>query len=1586
MVPPKPDVTLESAARYTVAWIAALAHERAAALMMLDERHNEPTDFTQNASDANSYSWGKVGRHNVVIASLPTGEYGLASAASTANHLCSSLPHIRVGLLVGIGAGIPTLDPTDASVYLGDVVVSNPDDTHGGVVQYDLYKASSSDGSSFRERKGFLDSPPRVLRTALNALQAEHEISSSGLEDYLVAFSTNEKTRERFGYPGSEKDRLRREHKQTRSLPSIHYGTIVSGNVLIKSTLERDAIVSWLLSTKVDPMCFEMEAAGLMNSFPCLIIRGICDYADEHKDDTWQRYSAATAAAFAKELLSYVRVKEVERTASILEVLGQIKQDVSSVRSDMRMHDSSLRFGLSFKVASGAKYDGDIDQENGLGYCLEGTRMEIIDLVDTWMNDPVSKRIFWLCGMAGTGKSTLSRTIAQRCKTQSRLGASFFFKRGEGDRNNARLFFPTIAKQLSDQIPEMREHILHALGENSGLCDGNLQEQCEKLVDSPLRSIDPSNLPNDRYIIIIDALDECEHDPSISMLLRLLSQASKGHRLPPFQIFVTSRPELPIRLGFKRLDESTHEDVILEQAQRPTIAGDIQLFFEQRVKEIRENYSDQDPYEQLPSDWPGASRLKRLVDSATPLFIFAFTVCRFIADGDPEEGLQSVIRERDRNSLLDFGPTYLPTLRRLLRRKSAKEKEKVLAQFQELIGAIVLLSEPLSAESLSILLQLNLRQMHELLKNMHPVLSIPKRKDRPIRLFHLSFAEFLTGDRTDNPFWVDKIEVHRRITRMCLDRLGRDGGLFKDMIEVEEPQTRRTSIDQSRIKGSISADVAYACSYWALHAVSGEQQMSDDDEIHKFLETHLLHWLEALSWLGRLSTAVSQINDLRKRAESDCCDKLAAFLRDARQFLIHSRYIIDLAPLQVYHSAIVFTPIQSIVRKTFHRETYATWAVLPEVRSQWSANFYKLEGHIDQIVAIAFSPDGQFLVSGSDDRSIRQWDSQTGEFVQKMEGHKDSVDAVAFSSDGHMIASASRDRSVRLWSTYTGELVLELKGHDSAINAVAFSPDGRSIASASGCMVLLWKTHSSTGAQTPQTREHESKVIAIAFSPDGRTLASVTQGNILSLHRTHEQTTKSVQRALGKPEGQITAKATFTPDMKLVALCYCRVQIFDVQTGDHILDLGGNGAFIDAVAFSLHPRYMIATTSNSLVQLWDGRSGELLRRFQEQDLICSIAFSPDGSVLATGSWGQTVRLWDCHLDEAEHNLAGHDESIEAVTVSRDERFVATASCDQTVKIWDMATRRPVHELRGHTDGVSAVAFSSDSTVLASASEDWTVRIWDTDTGSLAHELKGHEDCVNDVAFASHGGILASASDDRTVRIWNRDEGRLVYELKGHRAGVDAVTFALDGASVASAAEDWTVRIWSLQTGDLLQVIPYSELSAHHRLGTEGSLLQAEMGTFVLNDLRLRDIERTFMVKDSLALSDQWILHRGQELLWLPHDYRGHRRKSLRVSASQGKTLIIGQASGAGGKHGSVGFWIRKAREGDFTDNVQKARTGILRSRLKSAMSDATGTEYKGRMHVSNTQAKRSSIACLPRFRTTSLSIWKSKLAVKRKSR
>jgi nucleoside phosphorylase len=297
---------------YTVGWISALDIEMAAARSMLDVCHGTPP--IQNARDANSYILGSIGDHNIVLACL--SGYGTTSAATAATSMLFSFPSVRFGLMVGIGGGIPS---KTRDIRLGDVVVSTPENNYGGVVQYDFGKKLKE---GHFKHTGTLSRPPLVLLNGVSSLRAEYELGNGKIPQYvreaMLRKNTAGQLNKQYSNPGPENDKLYNadyDHigdeptcescdvtkvmdrpSRPVSHPIVHYGTIASGNQVIKDAKTRD---EW--GVKFGAICFEMEAAGLMDNFPCLVVRGICDYADSHKNKDWQRYAAAVAAAYAKE-------------------------------------------------------------------------------------------------------------------------------------------------------------------------------------------------------------------------------------------------------------------------------------------------------------------------------------------------------------------------------------------------------------------------------------------------------------------------------------------------------------------------------------------------------------------------------------------------------------------------------------------------------------------------------------------------------------------------------------------------------------------------------------------------------------------------------------------------------------------------------------------------------------------------------------------------------------------------------------------------------------------------------------------------------------------------------------------------------------------------------------------------------------------------------------------------------------------------------------------------------------------------------------------------------------------------------------
>jgi len=319
---------------FQIGWICALPIEAAAAAEMLDEHFGILEE--QDAADSNTYTLGRIGKHYVVIACLPGGQYGTTSATSVAiNMLRTFSKSLRIGLMVGIGGGVPS---AAHDIRLGDVVISCPEDTCGGVIQYDMGKIIANGEFA---RTGSLNSPPRALLTAVGTMRAAGLTDNPHYPAYLqTAIRRTDRTRKNFGRPTANSDRLFQavhdhpasssscdgclaEWEETRDEredndPQSHYGIIASGNKVIKHGRTREQ-----LRLKTGALCFEMEAAGLMLDFPCIVIRGVCDYADSHKNKQWQGYAALAAAAYTKELLGYVPVGLVSQESLVVELCSE---------------------------------------------------------------------------------------------------------------------------------------------------------------------------------------------------------------------------------------------------------------------------------------------------------------------------------------------------------------------------------------------------------------------------------------------------------------------------------------------------------------------------------------------------------------------------------------------------------------------------------------------------------------------------------------------------------------------------------------------------------------------------------------------------------------------------------------------------------------------------------------------------------------------------------------------------------------------------------------------------------------------------------------------------------------------------------------------------------------------------------------------------------------------------------------------------------------------------------------------------------------------------------------------------------------
>ncbi|KAK1245970.1 hypothetical protein MKX07_005039 [Trichoderma sp. CBMAI-0711] len=486
---------------YTVGWICAVVTEYVAAQAVLDELHGRPKGVSP--ASQSDFTLGRIGEHNVVIASLPFGEYGTASAATVANDMSHNFPNIRFRLMVGIGGGAPN---NKHDIRLGDVVVSAPCNGHSGVMQYDFGKTVQ--GQPFQPTR-YLDQPPMVLRTAMSGLAAQYEHRGHRIEDARQALQQHLRSplngsADREVICGGHSLIVRPPRPPSQRLV-IHYGLVASSNQLMK-----DAIVRDHLSSQYDILCFEMEAGGLMNQFPCLVIRGICDYSDSHKNKAWQGYAAMTAAAYAEALIK--RVSPPNSSA------GQGTHNTSLSTQLQATQDRSYTFSSEERcqLLKSLRFDQIDARQMTIKKAHVKTcqwllqRPEYLD----WL-DPAKFQehhgFLWIKGKPGTGKSTLMKFAlrnAQR-KRGGKIIIHFFFNaRGEDLEKSTVGMYRSLLSQLLERIPSLLDTLevpgsIARSGEDHHWNTEILTDLLEQAIQ---------NLEGFNVLCFIDALDECEED------------------------------------------------------------------------------------------------------------------------------------------------------------------------------------------------------------------------------------------------------------------------------------------------------------------------------------------------------------------------------------------------------------------------------------------------------------------------------------------------------------------------------------------------------------------------------------------------------------------------------------------------------------------------------------------------------------------------------------------------------------------------------------------------------------------------------------------------------------------------------------------------------------------------------------------------------------------------------------------------------------------------------------------------------------------------------------------------------------------
>ncbi|MCB8764560.1 AAA-like domain-containing protein [Planktothrix agardhii 1029] len=486
-------------------------------------------------------------------------------------------------------------------------------------------------------------------------------------------------------------------------------------------------------------------------------------------------------------------------------------------------------------------------------------------------------------------------------------------------------------------------------------------------------------------------------------------------------------------------------------------------------------------------------------------------------------------------------------------------------------------------------------------------------------------------------------------------------------------------------------------------------------------------------------------------------------------------------------STVQFSPKGDLIASGSQDKTVKLWK--PD-GSLWKT----LIGHEGGIIGLAFSPRHPLLASASGDKTIKLWKTD-GSYLRTLNGHKEPVLAVSFSPNQDILISASFDHTIKLW-TIDGKLLKTIPAHGAEIRTVVFSPDGQRFASGSADnTVKIWK---SDGTLLKTLTGHQGEVMAVAWSPDGQTLASASRDKTIKLWSREGL----LVNTLG-PFDNAVWDVVFSPNQKFLAagMRNKEVQLWrkDAKTSVYTpyKTLFGHNGEVSDIVFSPDSQIIASASWDKSVKLWKTKDYLVTRLIDHQDSVWGIAFSPDGQTIASSSLDQTIKLWT-KKGQLLQTLTGQNSWVNQVEFSSNGQWLASASSNETIKLWKKAKNgtfitNPNQTLLGHKAGVWGIKFTPDNQSLISASWDESVKIWGID-GTLRQTLKNHNGQVWGIAIAPTGDWIASSSDDKTIKLW-KFNGQLLQTLTGHQDGIWGLALSPDGQILASASRDETVKLW-----------------------------------------------------------------------------------------------------------------------------------------------------------------------------------------------
>ncbi|KAG8664370.1 uncharacterized protein FPOAC1_013708 [Fusarium poae] len=800
--------------------------------------------------------------------------------------------------------------------------------------------------------------------------------------------------------------------------------------------------------------------------------------------DDWQNKvdSIKKAEASLRDDVNQHNSEELKsRLRRIDNTLGRLRLDVKAVESAVQVqtqvlrqihHDENDQKCLQdLRIVDPEAHKENIEKTKG--GLLKDAYYWILDHDDfrRFRNDPES-RLLWIKGDPGKGKTMLLCGIINHLKQETSQVLSFYFCQAtQSELRSAVSVLRGLLWLLCDRQSQLTSFV-RSKYDNQGsklFEDGYAFESLKRIFLDMLK--DPCLR---EAVFVVDALDECSDD-SRKDLIDFILEASR-HSSSKWVVSSRNLPSIEVQF-----QDSENIRVPLE-LNKDSISQAVMMFIEYKVEQLARKKI----YHPKTKD----DVRNKLLLKANDTFLWVALVCKELAR--PE------VKARNTIDKLDSIPGGLSELyQRMLEQAFMSEDGDIC---RKILATECITYRPISLDELRTLVadtkDFSDKELKEVIGECGSFLTL---QEDIVYFVHQSAQDFLTDSAKSDIFPSGIQDQHYLIFRRSLDALMT---LTRNIYNLEFSGDLCTEI--SCPKPDPLSHLRYSCLHWVDHleVIKGNRNQSDDEAISRFIGKRFLYWLEALSLQGQMPQGVKAVQTLKGIITNTAVPGLDSLVEDARRYVLSHGGVIAIAPLQAYASALVFSPEYSRIRELFKKEV-PDWIISkPKMEANWDACLQTLEGHDGSVRSVVFSVDGQRLASSSNDKTVKIWDSHSGECLKTLEGHDGWVRSVVFSADGQRLASSSYDNTVKVWDVHSGECLKTLEGHDDWVLSVVFSADGQRLASSSGDKtVKIWDSHSGECLKTLEG--HDGWVRSVVFSADGQRLASSSGDNTVKVWDVH---------------------------------------------------------------------------------------------------------------------------------------------------------------------------------------------------------------------------------------------------------------------------------------------------------------------------------------------------------------------------------------------------------------------------------------------------------------------------------------------------